>query len=87
MKNFCIFVLLCVVASSVTGSDKYTTKYDNIDLDEILNNDRLLKNYLDCIMDRGRCTPDSQELRSTYFKFESLKIEKKVFFNKKIFFL
>lgn len=72
MKNCVVLVFLCVVAFAVAGSDKYTTKYDNIDIDEILNNERLLKNYFDCIMDKGRCTPDGQELRSMYLKFKVL---------------
>nr|QUP79551.1 chemosensory protein 5 [Monochamus saltuarius] len=52
-----------VVLVGVAASQKYTTKYDNIDLDEIIKSDRLLKNYMDCIMERGNCTPDGQELK------------------------
>lgn len=62
LLNLSLLVLFAIVLAR--PSDKYTTKYDNIDLDEILSNDRLLKNYFDCIMDRGKCTPDGQELRS-----------------------
>ncbi|KAJ8928815.1 hypothetical protein NQ314_018581 [Rhamnusium bicolor] len=37
----CILFLVFVVAAEET----YTTKFDNIDIDEILQSDRLLKNY------------------------------------------
>lgn len=47
-----------------TMADKYTTKYDNIDLDSILNSDRLLNNYVNCLLDAGNCTPDGKELKS-----------------------
>uniref|UniRef100_UPI003F778777 Chemosensory protein 3 n=1 Tax=Anopheles culicifacies TaxID=139723 RepID=UPI003F778777 len=43
--------------------EQYTTKYDGIDLDEILKSDRLFNNYFKCLMDEGRCTPDGNELK------------------------
>ncbi|KAK6643132.1 hypothetical protein RUM43_004637 [Polyplax serrata] len=42
---------------------KFTTKYDDISLDEILKSDRLLTNYFDCLMDTKPCTPDGTELK------------------------
>ncbi|XP_035915893.1 ejaculatory bulb-specific protein 3-like [Anopheles stephensi] len=53
------FALLAVVVAQ----DQYTTKYDGIDLDEILKSDRLFNNYFKCLMDEGRCTPDGNELK------------------------
>ncbi|CAH1395237.1 unnamed protein product [Nezara viridula] len=62
MKVLVALLLFAAVAVARPG-DMYTTKYDNIDIDEILNNDRLYKKYIDCVMDRGDCTPDGKELR------------------------
>lgn len=68
MKVF-VLVLLSVVVV-VTAEEKYTTKYDDIDLDAILNNERLLKQYHECLMDRGKCTKEGEELKSKfYFEF------------------
>lgn len=67
-------VVLFALTNAKPADDKYTTKYDNIDIDEILNSERLLKNYFNCVMDKGPCTPDGQELRS---KFSQLVCEKK----------
>ncbi|KOX78288.1 Ejaculatory bulb-specific protein 3 [Melipona quadrifasciata] len=53
-------MLVCALAD-----EKYTTKYDNIDLDSILNSDRLLNNYVNCLLDVGSCTPDGKELKKT----------------------
>lgn len=64
-----LLVFSIVVAVSYSDDGKYTTKYDNIDLDEILNSDRLLKNYFECVMERGKCTPDGTELKSKFLKF------------------
>ncbi|KAL1493829.1 hypothetical protein ABEB36_009515 [Hypothenemus hampei] len=56
-----VFLALCVVA--VVSADQYTNKYDNVDLDQILKSDRLLRNYLNCLLDKGKCTPDGAELK------------------------
>ncbi|KAF3426264.1 hypothetical protein E2986_13338 [Frieseomelitta varia] len=53
-------MLVCALADQ-----KYTTKYDNIDLDSILNSDRLLNNYVNCLLDVGSCTPDGKELKKS----------------------
>ncbi|XP_014253092.1 ejaculatory bulb-specific protein 3-like [Cimex lectularius] len=56
---FC-FVLSFVVAN---GAETYTDKFDNIDVDEILQNQRLYKSYFDCLKNEGKCTPDGKELK------------------------
>ncbi|XP_014365820.2 ejaculatory bulb-specific protein 3 [Papilio machaon] len=56
-----LIILLCVVASVWST---YTDKYDNINIDEILGNEVLLENYVNCIMDKGRCTPEGKELKN-----------------------
>lgn len=53
-------VLVCVAARP---EDKYSTKYDGVDIDEILKSDRLFNNYYKCLMDKGKCTPDGSELK------------------------
>nr|XP_022911078.1 ejaculatory bulb-specific protein 3-like [Onthophagus taurus] len=61
MKSIVILVLVAVVF--VNAAEKYTTKYDNINIDDILNNKRLLKGYTNCVLDKGPCSPDGAELR------------------------
>ncbi|KAJ8717922.1 hypothetical protein PYW07_005852 [Mythimna separata] len=51
------------IQSNATETSTYTTKYDGIDLDEILNNERLLTGYVNCLMDNGPCTADGKELK------------------------
>ncbi|NEU32919.1 hypothetical protein GN156_19675 [bacterium LRH843] len=53
---------IAVEMEAAPEESQYTTKYDNIDLDEILNNQRLFDNYYKCLLG-GKCTPDGQELR------------------------
>nr|BCX55333.1 chemosensory protein 1 [Plautia stali] len=58
-----ILACLLFVGLALAKPDGYTTKYDNVDLDEILNNDRLYKKYFDCLANKGPCTPDGKELK------------------------
>ncbi|XP_043512773.1 ejaculatory bulb-specific protein 3-like [Frieseomelitta varia] len=62
MKVAIVFLAMLVCA---LADQKYTTKYDNIDLDSILNSDRLLNNYVNCLLDVGSCTPDGKELKKS----------------------
>jgi len=41
----------------------YDDKFDNVDLDEILNQERLLINYIKCLEGTGPCTPDAKMLK------------------------
>jgi hypothetical protein len=67
----CCAVLLPII-STRAALIKYTLKYDNIDLDEILNNDRLITNYFKCLVDEGKCTQEGEELKSKYDTFNIL---------------
>jgi len=51
------------IDAAALPEEKYTDKYDNIDLDEIISNERLLSNYFKCLMDEGKCTADGAELK------------------------
>ena len=51
------------MVAAVVCDDKYTDKYDNVNVDEILANERLLKGYVDCVLERGKCTPEGKELK------------------------
>lgn len=60
MKLFIVFALVALVAAQ---DNTYSSKYDNVDIDEILKTDRLFKNYYNCLIDQGPCTPDATELK------------------------
>ncbi|KAI5739535.1 hypothetical protein M8J77_020399 [Diaphorina citri] len=61
-KSLVLVACLACIGSVLT-SPAYTTKYDNVDLDEIIANDRLFTNYYKCLMDTGACSPDGAELK------------------------
>ncbi len=88
MKFFSIFafalcVAICYAAAPPKPTGKpeettYTTKFDNINLDEILSSKRTMKNYMTCLTENKLCSPEGTELRSTYIvafffsKFQNL---------------
>nr|QRI42713.1 chemosensory protein 18 [Agrilus planipennis] len=55
--------LVVVALAAPQPQEQYTNKYDNVDLDQILNNERLLSGYFKCLLDKGPCTPDGAELK------------------------
>ncbi|XP_065083462.1 ejaculatory bulb-specific protein 3-like [Ochlerotatus camptorhynchus] len=62
MKFFVVALALIAVAAAQDES-MYTNKFDNINLDEILQSNRLFKNYYNCLTDAGPCTPEGNELK------------------------
>ncbi|XP_076286714.1 ejaculatory bulb-specific protein 3-like [Lasioglossum baleicum] len=60
-----IVIVLLAVAACAFADDRYTTKYDNIDVDQILRSERLLNNYVNCLLEKGSCTPDGKELKKS----------------------
>lgn len=59
------FIILSCVAMVVYGAEKYNAKYDNFDVDTLISNDRLLKSYINCFLDKGRCTPEGSDFKKT----------------------
>lgn len=74
--NKLVLLALCALAVSVAYAEeeKFTDKYDNVDLDEVLKNERLFNSYYKCLMDQGKCTAEGAELKSelkfNFFLFE-----------------
>lgn len=62
MKLF-VVALFALVAVTAAADEVYTSKFDNVNVDDILKSDRLFTNYFKCLMDTGRCTPEGSELK------------------------
>ncbi|KAK9310032.1 hypothetical protein QLX08_000507 [Tetragonisca angustula] len=58
-----VLATVCFLLGEVHSEDKYTTKYDDVDINAVLNSERLLNGYVSCLLDRGACTPDAVELK------------------------
>lgn len=64
MPKFTFFCVVAIVFAATTNCDEtYDLKYDNIDIEEILKSERLLSNYINCLMEEGPCTEDGRDLK------------------------
>lgn len=70
MRHLVVALLtVCALSSPVVvlaNDVQYTTKFDNVDVDAIINSERLLNGYVGCLLDRNPCTPDAAELKSKW---------------------
>lgn len=64
----CLVVIVSAACVYAAEETEYTNKYDNVDVDQIIHNDRLLKRYVDCMLDKPnvRCPAEAIELKSEY---------------------
>lgn len=72
-----LVVSLFAVVIAVASAQQYTSKFDNVDVDNILKNDRILNNYIKCILEKGPCTKEGRELKSKFYK--KLKLWPKIY--------
>lgn len=74
----CVCALYVVVGQDVSNMNrmpKYDSRYDYLDVDAILDSKRLVRNYVECLINQQRCTPEGKALKSecSYaFLFRSL---------------
>ncbi|CAH1988471.1 unnamed protein product [Acanthoscelides obtectus] len=65
MHRYSVFVFSLVLVGLTFADNAYTSKYDNVDVERILKNDRVLANYIKCLMEEGPCTAEGRELKKT----------------------
>ncbi|KAJ8717960.1 hypothetical protein PYW07_005890 [Mythimna separata] len=60
-----LLIVLALVAAALARPDDshYDEKYDNFNIDEVITNERLLKNYAHCLIGDGKCTPEGNEFK------------------------
>lgn len=51
-----------------TEMSTYPTRYDYIDVEAIMSNDRIIKILFNCVLNRGPCTREGLELKSKFFR-------------------
>lgn len=61
--KYALIAFLVTLAVVAARPETYTSRFDNVDVDRILNSKRLFDNYFKCLMDEGKCSPDGKELK------------------------
>lgn len=64
--NTCLSIISFLGLYVVVFGQKYNSRFDDIDVDAILANKRVLNNYIKCILYEGPCTSEGREFRSKY---------------------
>ncbi|KAJ2948414.1 hypothetical protein O0L34_g7654 [Tuta absoluta] len=62
MKSVVFLTLLAAVAA-IPADDVYDPRYDSFNVDELVENTRLLKAYSHCFLGDGNCTPDGKNFK------------------------
>lgn len=65
---FFVALFAIILTESIASENEtvtYDIKYDNIDIDELLKSERLLTNYIKCLMEEGSCTEDGRALKDS----------------------
>ncbi|XP_021703261.1 uncharacterized protein LOC5573135 isoform X7 [Aedes aegypti] len=69
MRNVWILVASALLAfanfvkSQDSARNLYSSRYDNLDIDTILGSNRLVNNYVDCLLSRKPCPPEGKDLK------------------------
>lgn len=64
MKLTFKMVLLLGIISTVALAQHFPNKFDQVNIETVLSNDRVLTNYIKCLLDKGACTREGRELKS-----------------------
>ncbi|CAH1395236.1 unnamed protein product [Nezara viridula] len=58
------FVSALVVLAAFAAADAQSSfKLDGHEIQQVLADDKLYHQYFNCVMDKGKCTPDGQDLK------------------------
>ncbi|CAH0401226.1 unnamed protein product [Chilo suppressalis] len=52
------------MALTLVAGEFYDAKYDDFDIEPLLENDRILQGYTKCFLDEGPCTPEAKDFKS-----------------------
>lgn len=67
IKSYLIVVaaFLAVLALAQAQGPK-PLPLENLDVENTLKNDKLVRRYIDCVLDRGRCDSNGKDIKGTY---------------------
>ncbi len=71
VSAFFLLVVIAVVAllgGSVSAqSTQQRQALENIDVDNVLQNKKLVDGYIRCVTEKGRCSKDGEDLKGNFF--------------------
>nr|XP_021183123.2 uncharacterized protein LOC110371285 [Helicoverpa armigera] len=58
-----VYAVAAQDVSDMVNMPKYDSRYDYLDVDAVFTNKRLVRNYVDCLINAVRCTPEGKALK------------------------
>ncbi|XP_011568446.3 allergen Tha p 1 [Plutella xylostella] len=58
-----LFIVLSLLAAAALADDLYDESKTNLDVDELVSNERLLKGYCACFLGKGPCTAEGVNIK------------------------
>jgi Insect pheromone-binding family, A10/OS-D len=68
MKTFALTCAALLAVALAQSEEKYSRRYDNIDVNTIFRSSRLLNNYVDCLLDKKPCPPEGKDLKRKFIR-------------------
>nr|UNG39407.1 chemosensory protein 13 [Apocheima cinerarius] len=59
----CFCAVVCQDTRDMSTMQPYDSRYDYLDVDAIFTSKRLVRNYVDCLINSNRCTPEGKALK------------------------
>ena len=56
-------LLFCIISLALVAVNAQISRLENFDVNVLLKNDRILSNYMKCLLDKGPCTNDGRDLK------------------------
>ncbi|XP_046463724.1 ejaculatory bulb-specific protein 3-like [Daphnia pulex] len=56
-------VVVLVVLAALAATVSAQLALENVDVDNVLKNEKLVKRYIDCTLERGRCEQNGRDLK------------------------
>jgi hypothetical protein len=56
-------VVVLVVLAALAAIVSAQLALENVDVDNVLKNEKLVKRYIDCTLERGRCEQNGRDLK------------------------
>ncbi|XP_052743731.1 ejaculatory bulb-specific protein 3 [Bicyclus anynana] len=57
------YVFILVLVTSLVMAEFYSSRYDDFDIQPLLENDRILLGYTKCFLDQGPCTAEAKDFK------------------------
>lgn len=61
--NYVLAVVVLAALAVVATAQPSAQALENIDVDNVLKNDKLVRRYIDCVLERGRCEKNGNDLK------------------------